>query len=99
MVVHAVDDLVHHVVEGGLELALACDFIYASDNASFGLVEAKLGLIPGFGGVARLCRRVGEARAKEMKGDEKMLVTPISKDNIAGQTVRQRLGFFERLKQ
>lgn len=51
---------------GGLELALACDFIYASDNASFGLVEAKLGLIPGFGGVARLCRRVGEARAKEM---------------------------------
>lgn len=51
---------------GGLELALACDFIYAAENASFGLVEAKLGLIPGFGGIARLSRRVGTAMAKEM---------------------------------
>ncbi len=51
---------------GGLELALACDFIYASENASFGLVETKLGLIPGFGGVARLTRRVGDAYAREM---------------------------------
>ena len=51
---------------GGLELALACDFIYASENASFGLVETKLGLIPGFGGFARLSRRVGTAYAKEM---------------------------------
>ena len=50
---------------GGLELALACDFIYASDNAILGLVETDLGLIPGFGGVGRLCRRVGIARAKE----------------------------------
>ncbi len=51
---------------GGLELALACDFIYASDNARLGLVEANLGLIPGFGGVARLARRVGTAMAAEM---------------------------------
>jgi enoyl-CoA hydratase len=51
---------------GGLELALACDFIYASENASFGLVETRLGLIPGFGGVARLARRVGDAMAREM---------------------------------
>lgn len=51
---------------GGLELALACDFIYASENACFGLVETKLGLIPGFGGIARLTRRVGIAYAKEM---------------------------------
>jgi len=51
---------------GGLELALACDFIYASANAKFGLVETKLGLVPGFGGVARLSRRVSIARAKEM---------------------------------
>lgn len=51
---------------GGLELALACDFIYASENATFGLVETKLGLIPGFGGIARLARRVGIAYAKEM---------------------------------
>lgn len=51
---------------GGLELALACDFIYSSEHASFGLVETKLGLIPGFGGVARLARRVGDAVAREM---------------------------------
>jgi enoyl-CoA hydratase len=51
---------------GGLELALACDFIYASPSASFGLVETKLALIPGFGGVARLTRRVGDAMAREM---------------------------------
>lgn len=55
-----------YALGGGLELALACDFIYASENASFGLVEAKLGLIPGFGGIARLSRRVGAAFAKEM---------------------------------
>lgn len=51
---------------GGLELALACDFIWASDNARLGLVEANLGIIPGFGGVARLSRRVGKAMAAEM---------------------------------
>ncbi|MBM4280597.1 MAG: hypothetical protein FJ137_07485 [Deltaproteobacteria bacterium] len=50
---------------GGLEVALACDFIWASDNAKLGLVEANLGIIPGFGGVARLARRVGRARAAE----------------------------------
>lgn len=55
-----------YALGGGLELALACDFIYSSENASFGLVETKLGLIPGFGGIARLCRRVGSAYAKEM---------------------------------
>jgi enoyl-CoA hydratase len=51
---------------GGLEVALACDFIWASDNARLGLVEANLGIIPGFGGVARLARRVGRALAGEL---------------------------------
>lgn len=55
-----------YALGGGLELALACDFIYASENSTFGLVEAKLGLIPGFGGIARLSSRVGTAMAKEM---------------------------------
>jgi enoyl-CoA hydratase len=55
-----------YALGGGLELALACDFIYASENASFGLVEVKLGLVPGFGGIARLTKRVGSAMAKEM---------------------------------
>lgn len=51
---------------GGLELALACDFIFASENARLGLVETRLGLIPGFGGIARLSRLVGQAKAAEM---------------------------------
>ncbi|MCX7978858.1 MAG: enoyl-CoA hydratase-related protein, partial [Bdellovibrionaceae bacterium] len=39
---------------GGCELALACDYIYASQNAKFGLPEVSLGLIPGFGGTVNL---------------------------------------------
>lgn len=51
---------------GGCELALACDWIYASSKARFGQPETKLGLIPGFGGTSRLVRRVGLAWAKEL---------------------------------
>jgi enoyl-CoA hydratase len=51
---------------GGLELALACDFIYASENARMGLPEVSLGLIPGFGGTVRLARAIGLAKAREM---------------------------------
>ena len=51
---------------GGCELALACDWIYASTNARIGQPETRLGLIPGFGGTSRLVRRVGLAWAKEL---------------------------------
>jgi enoyl-CoA hydratase len=50
----------------GSEVALACDFIYASENAVFGLPEVSLGLIPGFGGTQRLAKIIGRARAKEL---------------------------------
>jgi enoyl-CoA hydratase len=51
---------------GGLELAMACDFIWATPTAQFGQPEATLGLPPGWGATLRLPRRVGAARAKEM---------------------------------
>ena len=51
---------------GGLELALACDLIYASTQAKFGLPEVTLGLIPGFGGTQRLARLIGPHAAREM---------------------------------
>lgn len=51
---------------GGLELALGCDFMIASDNAKFGLPEVSLGLIPGFGGTVRLTRAVGIRKAREL---------------------------------
>jgi enoyl-CoA hydratase len=50
----------------GLELALACDFIYASRAAKLGMPEVGLGVIPGFGGTQRLPLRVGVARAREL---------------------------------
>lgn len=55
-----------YALGGGLELALACDFIYASDNAKLGLPEVTLGVIPGFGGTQNLPRLVGPNRAKEL---------------------------------
>ena len=51
---------------GGLELALACDLIVASESAKIGSVEASIGLNPLMGGIQRVTERAGAARAKEM---------------------------------
>jgi enoyl-CoA hydratase len=51
---------------GGLELALACDFIVASNKARWGLPEVTLGLIPGYGGTQRLVRNLGRALARRV---------------------------------
>ena len=51
---------------GGCELALACHFIIASDNAKFGQPEVNLGLIPGYGGTQRLTQLVGRNRAMQL---------------------------------
>jgi enoyl-CoA hydratase len=55
-----------YALGGGLELALACDFIHAADTAKLGQPEVNLGLMPGFGGTQRLVRRVGVGAAREL---------------------------------
>ena len=75
---------------GGSEIALACDFIYASENAMFGLPEINLGIIPGFGGTQRLSRLIGKNRAKEMIFTGKMIpATEAAEMGIVNRVVSQ----------
>jgi enoyl-CoA hydratase/carnithine racemase len=53
-------------IGGGVELALACDVCFASEDASFAFAEVSRGLIPGNGGTQRLTRRVGQSKALEL---------------------------------
>ena len=55
-----------HAYAGGLEMALSCDFIYASRVARFALTEVTLGIMPGAGGTQNLPRAIGDRRAKEI---------------------------------
>jgi enoyl-CoA hydratase/carnithine racemase len=55
-----------HALGGGFELALSCDLIVCTDDASFGLPEVRVGIVPGGGGTQLLARKVGLSRAKEL---------------------------------
>ena len=55
-----------YCIGGGFEIAMCCDMIYASDDASFGLTEVNIGLVPGWGGAIRLPRKITVNKAKEM---------------------------------
>lgn len=55
-----------YALGGGLELALACHFRIASENAIMGLPEVSLGLIPGYGGTQRLVQLIGKTHATDM---------------------------------
>jgi len=62
-----------YALGGGLELALACDFVYASSTARLGFPEVTLGIMPGFGGTQNLARLIGPNRANEMIFTGRML--------------------------
>ena len=65
---------------GGLELAMACHFRIASDNAKMGLPEVSLGVIPGYGGTQRLPQLVGKGKAMELIMTAGMITADEAKD-------------------
>lgn len=65
---------------GGLELAIACHFRVASDNAKMGLPEVSLGVIPGYGGTQRLPQLIGKGRAMELIMTAGMVDANVAKD-------------------
>ncbi|MCD2203367.1 enoyl-CoA hydratase/isomerase family protein [Halobacterium sp. KA-6] len=73
---------------GGLEVALSCDFRFASEDALFGFSEVNLGLIPGGGGTQRLAELVGPSRAKRLSmTGEKIDGNKAAEDGIVNEAV------------
>ncbi len=91
---------------GGCEVALACDFVYAAENAKFGQPEVNLAVIPGFGGTQRLLRRVGLARALELcmtgaiiRADEALRIGLVNKVVGRGEVVEAAVATIETIAQ
>lgn len=89
---------------GGLELCLSCDFRFAADTAKMGLPENNVGLIPGSGGISRLVKLVGPAKAKylvmtgEVVPAEKALAFGLVEEVVpADQLMDHARAFAERL--
>jgi enoyl-CoA hydratase len=87
-----------YALGGGCELALACDWILASEHAAFGQPEVSLGIPPGFGGTQRLPRRIGAALAlelittgRQMKADEALRVGLANHVYPAGELLERGL--------
>ncbi|HSM19788.1 MAG TPA: enoyl-CoA hydratase/isomerase family protein, partial [Hyphomicrobiales bacterium] len=76
-----------HCLGGGFELALCCDMVLATPEASFGLPEVKWGLIPAAGGCRKLPKLIGMARAKEV----------ILAGRMLGAAEAERLGLINRV--
>lgn len=91
---------------GGLELAVCCDLIVSDENAKLGLPEINLGWFPGSGGPARVTKRIGDARAKELMffGDFIAPATAldwglINRVSATGTAVQMAMEMAERLAQ
>ncbi len=90
---------------GGTELALASDIRIAAPNATMGLTETSLGIIPGAGGTQRLVRLIGKGKAKEMiftahraQAEEALAIGLVNQIAPAGGLVAAALALAEKIK-
>ena len=93
-----------YALGGGCEVAVACDFAYASDTATIGQPEVNLGIIPGFGGTQRLLRRIPVGMARELvisgrpiKANEALRIGLVNKVFPGDQLMRRTLAAARRI--
>lgn len=84
-----------YALGGGMEFALACDFIVAADTAKFGMPAVNLGIISGFGGTQNIVRAVGKARAKEIMYTGRMLKAQECYDLGIVQKIVEKANFID----
>jgi enoyl-CoA hydratase/carnithine racemase len=93
-----------HALGGGLEIALACDLRIAAENATLGLPEVDLAIIPGAGGTQRLTRLVGLGKslelillAKRLSAKEALECRIVNHVVPVGQSLSQAVGWAQKL--